>query len=559
MKAAPRAQLIVDYKSWFGIEPPINKISLINFISREHLLYELTALNYRLKPKDKIVIDSSLETQLKELKYFTMTKELHSQYLFNFRKHTRSSKDYPIIFHRQGCLYGIEEIINSLEMQNTENFNMARIEVWDAILKYLLAVNYEITYLKEEKDDNNVDFESLNPKMIPLNELTVETDQIFTPFRGYNLIKYYYDHPDFHEEVVKYFQEKYGMEYDYFILEILKMYVTPRNDIPEHEFCYTLEGNDDGLFEPLSRMHLNNETYKLLSIRKSPFIKAANRKYLVTDITFLIEKTYSQFLNDFWFDWLKEITNDDGTSKFTFKLYRGVFGYFFESYLAQILKNSFENYKYSKLLLFDNLKIKRTIGEIEIADIYFRYGNKIILGQVKAGSIYDEEKYGGNVKLLYKNDRNKFFEKFGINQLIASLTRMDNYIQEIDPNFPKGHSYNVFPCIIVNDKAFQTPLMPDTFNTRFQELLKDFNIKKVKVFPLTLIHISDLERIEDFLNKNPSKIWDFLKYNYRDRLFIPPFYSSIKYDWQSGQYPERVLHLYRSILEKYFPKSTLVK
>jgi hypothetical protein len=35
----------------------------------------------------------------------------------------------------------MEEIVNSVEMEIIEDFVMARIEVWDAILKYLLAVN----------------------------------------------------------------------------------------------------------------------------------------------------------------------------------------------------------------------------------------------------------------------------------------------------------------------------------------------------------------------------------------------------------------------------------
>src|SRR5690606_15616172 len=101
---------------------------------------------------------------------------------------------------------------------------------------------------------------------------------------------------------------------------------------------------------------------------------------------------------------------------FNIQQYRGEFGYFFENYLSHILKKSFENYKYSTLMLFDQLNINTPKGNIEIADVYFRYGNKIILGQVKSGSIYDTEKYGGNVERLYKDDRNAFFENFGVNQ-----------------------------------------------------------------------------------------------------------------------------------------------
>jgi hypothetical protein len=92
--------------------------------------------------------------------------------------------------------------------------------------------------------------------------------------------------------------------------------------------------------------------------------------------------------------------------------------------------------------------------------------------------------------------------------------------------------------------------MPDTFNTRFQELLKTSN-RKVKVNPLTVIHISDLERIEELLNNKPKEIWEILKYHYRDSLYTPPFYNSVNHRWQKGSYPSRVIEL----LSSYRPKS----
>jgi hypothetical protein len=95
--------------------------------------------------------------------------------------------------------------------------------------------------------------------------------------------------------------------------------------------------------------------------------------------------------------------------------------------------------------------------------------------------------------------------------------------------------------------------MPDTFNTRFQELLKGFSIKKVRVNSLTVIHINDLERLEDSLNKNPKEIWELLKYNHRDKRFAPPFYNTINRKWTGRQYPARILQLFKSLILKYNP------
>lgn len=552
-KSTPKVQLILDYKIYFGVEPPEDRISLIKHISKESILYEIAALNYRLKPKDKVQIDSSFETQLKELKYFTQTEELFRKYSSVAEEFTKSKEDYPNLFNRQACLFAIEEIINSDKMQNIENFVMARSEVWESIVNYFLAVNYVITQIKEEKDGNRTSFESLNPKLLPLNELSIETDQIFTPYRGYWLIDYFLNRPEFANEVKNYFQETYGIEPQHFIFHLMSMYMANSSEKPELNFFYLVQDGHQDLFDRLSKRITNKETYKLISIRKSPFINVGNLKYLLADNSFLIEKAYSQFLNDFWFDRVKQLTDVKGKPKFTINLYRSEFGHFFEKYLSKILTKSFENYKYSKLLMFDQLKINTTKGQIEIADVYFRYGNKIFLGQVKSGSIYDPEKFGGSVEVLYKNDRNKFFENFGVNQVIDSLTRMDEYVQTLDAKFPKGHSYEVYPCIIVNDKSFQTPLMPNTFNTRFQELLKGFSIKKVRVNSLTVIHINDLERLEDSLNKNPKEIWELLKYNHRDNRFAPPFYNTINRKWTGRQYPERISQLFKSLILKYNP------
>ncbi len=550
---APKPTVIIDYKTYFGVPPPEDRISFIKDISKKNVLYEITALNYRLKPKEKIHIDISLNTQLKELKYFTQSKELFQKYFKTLKGLIKSEKDYPIIFNRQCCLFAIEEIINSDGIEDIEDFEMARIEVWEAILKYLLAVNYAITEIRTEDKEDRIGFEYLNPKLLPLNELMIETDLIYTPYRGYWLFAFFLKHDKYKEEINKFFKAKYGIEPNKFIYEVLSLYMSNNNENPEHNFFYLVEEGSQDLFDKLSIEVFNTEMHKLISIRKSPFIKVGKHKFLISDNSFLLEKTYNQFINDFWFDWIKLIKNEAGKLVFNIHEYRSAFGYFFEEYIAGILANSFEKYNYSHLSMFDDLKIKSSDGEIEITDIYFRNTNKIILGQVKSGSIYDKEKFGGSVESLYKNNRDKFFENFGVDQLIESLNKMDKYIQEVDIKFPKGHVYKVFPVIIVNDKVFQTPLMADIFNTRFKELLPSFKVKNAIVYPLSLIHVSDLERLETFLNEKPKEIWEILKYNHRNKKFIPPFYFTVNQKIKGRKYPKRVTKLFKELITLYGP------
>ena len=554
-RIAPKPQLILDYTLFFNEEPPEDRISLIQHVSKDSILCELAALNYRLKPKDEVQIDTSLETQIQELEYFTMTPELFRKYSFIAGKFTKSKTDYPLIFNRQACLFCIEEIINSNSMQNIDGFKMAREEVWESILNYILAVNYAITQIREEKENGDYSWESLNPKLLPLNELMVEVDQIFTPYRGYRLIEHFLNHQEYKEIVGEYFQSKYALEPHHFIYLIMSMYMANSSDDHKLNFFYQVPEGVGGIFEPMSKRVGNTVTYKLLDIRKSPFIKFGKNQYILSDNTLLIEKTYSQFLNDFWFDWVKLLKNENGTPKFSIKQYRSVFGYFFESYLTQIIRKCFENYKYATVLLFDELKVTAKKGVVEIADVYLRSGNKILHGQAKSGSIYDNEKYGGNLEALYKKDRNAFFKNFGVNQLIESISLMAQHMDQLDGKFPKYKSYEIFPCIIFNDTAMLTPLMADIFNIRFQELVDGFSLKKVRIHRLNLIHVNDLERLEDSLSTKPKEIWELLRFNLRDKKFVPPFHYTLNSKWKGRKNPERILKIFEQLIKKYNPES----
>jgi hypothetical protein len=285
--------------------------------------------------------------------------------------------------------------------------------------------------------------------------------------------------------------------------------------------------NPDKFIQKMSERNNNSETYKMLDIRKSPLIKCSTNQYILTDSTFLIEKSYNQFLNDFWFDYLKQLQTRTNKNLFTYKDYKSKFGYFFQSYIDRIFKKMLSEYKYSTLKTFDELKIRKRKGEDEIADIYFRYGKRIIVGQVKAGSIYDKEKYGASADSLYKNNREKFFHDFGVNQIVESILKIEESCLLFDTKYPKGKNRIIYPIIIFNEKLFQTPLMADVFNKRFQELIKDLEIKKLIIKPLSIIHVSDIEYLQYSLKTNPKQIWEILEQNCSDPHSMAPFFDSI--------------------------------
>ncbi len=544
----PTINIFLEYSVVYGEEPPIESLSLIKSFSKEHILYEIVALNYRLKPKYKLEFNDSWENQIKELEYFSPNKQVYDKIYNVAIKYNRENKEFATIFNRQACTYAIEEIINDKDFISYPNFIMKREIVWENILKYLLVINTIISDIKDEKDEEEKNFETLNPRILPLNELTIASDPIFTPRRGLKLIEFYSREEYYKDELEEYFKVQYDISPIAFVFRIMSLYITNSSENPDWQFFY-LTNENDVFLKALSKRFVNKETYKLVSIKKGPFIDVGENKYLISDNVFLLEKTYNQLVNDFWFDYIKPKFQDSKNNKYSVEFYRSIFGYFFEKYVDEILHELFENYKYSSLITFSNLKLKIVKDEIEIADIYFRYGKRIFLGQVKGGNIYDKEKYSKSTEDLYKKDRNSFFENFGVNQIVKSITIMNDYILSLDGHYPKGHPITIFPVIIVNDKSLQTPLMADTFNIRFQELIENLSIDKITIKPLSIIHISDLERLQYTLNKTPKRIWELLESHVRDKKFIPPFYDTLNRHNINMNYSEDIIPYFQKMIE----------
>lgn len=546
----PKPQLVLGYVEFFNEPPPRDRLSIIATICKRNLIAELSGLNYRLKKKTSKHQDTSLNTQATTLRYFSNNDDFTlKKYSKIAEKYINSKDGFPLIFIRQTCLFAIEEIIQS-DLKVIEDFNVSRPEVWESIFKYILAVNTHLTKIEKEENGDKVNFENLNPKMLPLNELNVGTDPIYTPYRGYKLMEFLSNHELLKSHIKDYFLETYSATYGNFIYEILGMYLGNKQLNPEHDFYYNVYGKSNTLFEALSKKYKSVDFIKLLSIKKFPFYKSTESSYILFDNTLLLQKSYSQFINDFWFDHVKNLKGPDGVPLFDIKKYRSVIGYFFENYVRETIEYCFAKSNYYKIKLFKELIIAKKSGEIEVADLYIRYNRKIILGQVKSSSIYDNEKYSGNVEAFYKNNRNEFFQSFGVDQLVNSILNLENHINNVDLGFPFGHAYKIFPVLIVNEKALQTPLMGQIFQTRFLELMKENESLKSYIYPLSIIHISDLENIQDFLHEKPNEVWSLLKYHCRYPEFMPPFYNSIYRKHIKPNY-KKTEKLYEDLIFKY--------
>jgi hypothetical protein len=544
-----QVQLIIDYTHFYNSEPPKDRISLLNGLSKKHVLFEIAGLNYRLKPRNQLRYDSTVETQLKELRYFCpIDNELQNRYLTIFHSNINGNKN-PIIFNRACNLFAMEEILNSDELVDIDDFVMRKVEVWDSILKYILSVNAEVTKIKPNEIPT---FENLTASTVVLNELLIEDNPLFIPYKGIKLLHILLNHNLYGNELKEYFDSIVKIEPDHFIYSIMSLYLGNKQEHVETEFHYTARDDSYKFIDFLSKNRPSNkDTIKLLSIKKAPFYKDSDRKYIVLDINFLINKSYSFLINDFWFDYLKIQKDEKEKPKFNIQDYRGVIGHFFETYVQEILNDSFNHLKHPKPFFFDELKVKISNGTIEFSDVYIRQQKKIIIGEVKSGSIYDNEKYSGEIELLYKNDREKFFDNFGVNQVVESIKTLKKYGPLFDSNLPVDKALEIFPIIIFNDKIFQTPLMSNLFNIRFQELIEKEEFNRLTIHPLVIVHIYDLEYIHYSLANKKVKIWDLLRSHLKGKKMVYPFYNTIiKSKFEKG-IMDKVKMSFYPIIEKY--------
>ena len=548
----PSPQLILNFETFFGRSEPAERLSLLQNLPKREVIAELAGLNYRLKPKDSVDYVSSYEQQVEELRRFVPYRELFLSYKRLFDAQTDRTSN-PIIFTRATCLFAIEEIVKSDLADVEPDFVMNRQEVWDAIFKYLLCVNTVIASIKNP-DEEEANFESVNAKILALNELLVPIDPIYFPYRGYKLLEYLHNSAEYKEELTAYLVATYGRTYEELVHEVMSLYMANRQSDTQFDFMYfTDPAKESTMLPALAKVFPSADTIKLVSLRKYPFIGIGDGAFFLADNAFLLEKIYSQFVHDFWFDWLKAITHD-GKPKFNISNYRGKIGYFVEHYIHHWLTYMFAKKGSYRMLVFDELKFQKGKNLIELADLYIRDGNRILIGQVKSGSIYDQEKFGGDIEALYKGGREKFFANFGVKQLVDSIVEVDESIKALDKGFPKGHAYEVYPCIIVNDKIFQTPIMASVFNDRFKELLQKATIPgRVKIHQLTLLHVSDIERMSVAVRNRPKRLWELLQFNERNPHFIPPFYNTLNRSLTKREYAEEVLEVYRDLIRRFSP------
>ncbi|MDP2540725.1 hypothetical protein CSC81_04085 [Tenacibaculum discolor] len=491
---------LIKFSNFYGSEVPQNPIEIIKLLPKEEILATITAINARLKPIDKSYFDDSRETQIECLRVLFLDNNNHpsqSNCLKFILKYLRTPENHNL-FSRVTCLYAFQEVID------TEGFVEATpeytIDLRERILKYLLSVNESILLFDQEYsgDDHKTlgknFFEYFMFKELPHNQYYATSNSINLFFKAFSLFKAIDLDNTFGNHLRDYLKETFGVE--------------SMNDFFKNQMYSYFVSYDKIL--------------KFQYIKKSPLYKNSGKDgkdiitYLVLDNTLLIEKTYSLFINDFWFDYLKvkNICNRTDWGNF-------IGSVFFEPFLEEILNNSFKNNKRTVLKATDDLKFKLNgRDEIEYADFYVRESNKIIIAEAKSNYLpvvngYKTVKTIADYQAL---NLNKFYKDYGLTQLTVKTVKLFHdykmYIKDMSFNFKR--KVTLFPVLVVNDPIFSSGLASFAFKRKFEHSLIDENIEieneTHKIMPLTIINVSDFQDMEQSLHDGDENIFNIIRY-----------------------------------------------
>ena len=538
---------LVKYSNFYGSSVPENPIDLLFDLPKNELIITICAVNTLLKPLTSNHYDDSRDTQIECLRTIFLDRNNpleHSLCLGLIRKYIQTPLNNNL-FSRVTCLYALQEIINYESFSEiTPEYNF---ENREKIFKFLLIVNDKILTgdenYKEEgyKELGNDFFEFFMFRELHHNQYNECSNAINTFYKSFYLLsKIEQDHffgahfknfltwryeVESIDEVLKFVIWSYIKSYDE---ELSLRYLNvPIDNYDAIKILDTLCDNFDYVLPPDGDLL----KFDFLLLKKNPLYKSKIDddkeiiSYILLDDGFFIEKFYSIFMNDFWFDYLKpnEICNRKDWGNF-------LGAEFFESFIDEILSESFSaNANY--ILRSTNQLIFNCEGSpIEYADFYIRNKQNIALFEVKSGYIPVDTGYK-TVKSIddYKNlNLEKFYDNYGLKQLVEKTIKKyhlyKHYID--DTSFNKTRKVQIYPVIVVNEPIISSSIVTFIFKRKFNELLekegicksaKEYNIKE-----LVVLNISNLQDLEQSLKVGKVDFFGLLDFYFLISNFKNP-------------------------------------
>lgn len=571
---------LVKYSDFYGTAVPDNPIELILDIPKEELIITIVGISTRLKPPTTNHFDDSRATQIDCLRLVFLDNNNPIEQSFCapiINEYIKKPINYNL-FSRVTCLYALQEIINFEGF--TDEIPEYNFENRERIFKFLLIANDQIltgdkNYKVEGHEKLGDDFfEFFMFRELHHNQYNecsntinifykssflfnkIENNHVFSKhFKNYITWHYKVESTDeFLKHIIwtfdKSFDERLGLRYINVPkdnIEAIKIL-----DAFSSKVIYDIPLKDD------------LRIFDFFPLKKSPLFKCKQIdgkddivSYIVLDEGFYIEKTYSIFINDFWFDYLKpnEICTRKGWGNF-------IGTEFYEPFIEEILNESFSNCPSIILRSTNQLIFNFEGSPIEYADFYVREKQNIALFEVKSGFIPLDHGYKtvSTIEDYKKLDLDKFNKDHGLKQLAEkTIKKFHFYKKEIqDPNFNSDRKVQIYPVIIVNDPIISSSIVTFVLKRKFNELLEKENInrksKDHNIKDLCIINISHLQDVEQCLKDKKNNLFSMLdlylsmsdyknKNNFKGYNFLRTFDHVLRAKVKDGLISDRIKDL----------------
>lgn len=528
---------LVKYSQFYNAPVPENPLELIEDIPKEELIITISGIIARFKPLATSAFNYSKEKQIEciRLVFLDEKNPLEASNCLPILFKYRLQPPGYSLFTRVTCLYALQEIINHDNF--TKTIPAYTFENRERIFKFLLLANDRIlsgdkNYLHEGLDELGDDFiEFYMFRELHHNQYNQSSNAINIFYKSFYLFNKLENNHFYSDHFKRYLTWKYRVEStDEFIRLIIGAFIQSEDKKLGIRYLNVTKDNVDAIkifdaFAATVDYEIPAEgdlkKFDFFPLKKSPLYKCTVQEdkdlvsYIVLDDVFFIEKAYSIFINDFWFDYLKpngiKTRNEWGSFIGT---------EFFEPFIEEILKESLSNNPNAVLRSTNQLLFNIEGSHIEYADFYIREKQKIALFEVKSGFLPLEHGYK-TVSTIddYRNlDLDKFYKDYGLVQLAEkTIKKFHLYKNSIDdPGFNRSRKVHLYPVIVINDPVISSGMVPFVLKRKFNELLEKEGINKKEqrhlIKDLCVMNISHLQEMEQKLKENEIDFFEIMDY-----------------------------------------------
>lgn len=256
-----------------------------------------------------------------------------------------------------------------------------------------------------------------------------------TAYHMFNIYKKMIGDNNFNSEI-NYFNENHDYSFKEYINHINNLIIGNKNDsifnIMINEYAFDIK---DIISKWDNRKFKIQPPFDYKFLYDYPIIKINEEKYIVNfyyGIQSFLLKGYHSFSN------------------------RDKFPNFRQNLGRYIVEDIIKDFLRFKILNRDITELNMVSPDGEYADFGVICENKILLFEIKSGSIPVQVKFGRDIKKFFDIIDNKFIKKDGINQQVKRLKYIDNNFEQFcdNTNINYSKNYEIYPILVFTEEIF---------------------------------------------------------------------------------------------------------